>query len=608
MRRADLVLIFLLFSGLSTHAQPAYLGFDFNGTSDGEWTPIAGNWSVSGGKYRQTLTNGLAMTTLPYTYSDVSAQLTVQLVSPAADAWAGLAFFGASQTAQQKGMWLVLTANGTMDIRKNGQRISSSEPFATPTSPLTYYWEFVGPKSITRLPGILPGIDINGWDCDARNESGLVQLVTYNCAAIFDDVGVWNRGPAPAYTPRPEATPKALAERSFYCPAATTGAGGSLLKFWTAGALADRISNFAQLPDLLADARRTGSNIVYLVDWWDGGYSNKGDYLPSTTLGGATAFRDGIAALHAQGGKIVLYIEPFIVHRTRSAVGRNYGAAWGMMDNAQRYYGYYGDNDFYLMWPGAGAGWTQYLSDLCGALARDYAIDGVFLDSYGIQWGWIDYHPNHTGGTTGTAFNQGVLDLIRQTRNKMRQHVPAAVVWVEGSEQEQVLQEVSGSQIESLDLYSRKPWRDANLYQVFIAEYDLRAMQRILAVGASLACNDFFFSDVPSDSTLDKIRAGVQKQGGRELQQQMWKMVNVAYANGIVPPEGLRDPSDIDCDIQIAQYHNESGRVPIPGLPELVDYYRPRLVALRTVPHRLPADALREWLSATLAPAVLSIQ
>jgi hypothetical protein len=32
--------------------------------------------------------------------------------------------------------------------------------------------------------------------------------------------------------------------------------------------------------------------------------SIKGDYVPRIDLGGEAAFRDGIAALHAQGGRI----------------------------------------------------------------------------------------------------------------------------------------------------------------------------------------------------------------------------------------------------------------------------------------------------------------
>lgn len=61
------------------------------------------------------------------------------------------------------------------------------------------------------------------------------------------------------------------------------------------------------------------------------------------------------------------------------------------------FYPYYGHYEYYLMYPGAGSGWKDYIVELAGNLARDYAIDGIFLDSYGVHNDHIvlNYNPLH---------------------------------------------------------------------------------------------------------------------------------------------------------------------------------------------------------------------
>jgi hypothetical protein len=576
------------------HAQPQYLSYEFDGPGNEDWDALSGNWRFIDGVYRQGRASGLAVTTLPYTFEDLDLRTEIDIeFTGGPDAFAGFRFFAVHDPDSTEGYGLALSAGGPVLTFKDGDVIGSSDPIPNPLDPHTLYWEYVGPKSIARLDSYP---DVNGWDCDAKLRKGLVHLVTYNCAATFDYVTINNRGPLEA-PPGPEPDLPPLSERSFYCPAATTGAGGSLLKFWTAGALTDRISHFAQIPNLLDDARKFGSNTVYLVDWWDGGYSNKGDYVINQELGGEEAFRSGIRELHAKGGKIVLYLEPFIIHKN-SEIAQASGEAWAMMNSQGEYYPYYGLTQYYLMYPGEGSGWTEYFSDICGNLARDYEIDGVFLDSYGIQWDWKDYNPAHPNADTGLGFDRGVENLIDQVRRKMDDYVSNPVIWLEGSEQEHLLQVVDGSQIESLAVYKSKPWWYRFDYQVYIAEYDVRAMLDVLEAGASLACNDFYFADIPSDRDFRKLREGVEHKGGRDLQQRMWKMVNVAYANGIPVPGGI-DPAMIDCDIEIVQFQVPDGekRV-IPDLVRMVDYYEPLLIPLRSRPHRLPADLIRDWLTA----------
>ena len=72
--------------------------------------------------------------------------------------------------------------------------------------------------------------------------------------------------------------------RSLYCPAFCGGAGSGLMQYLGPGlmdrGIAPRITSFRELPKLLQEARRLGNDVIYLVDYWEGGYFNKGDYLP----------------------------------------------------------------------------------------------------------------------------------------------------------------------------------------------------------------------------------------------------------------------------------------------------------------------------------------
>ena len=72
--------------------------------------------------------------------------------------------------------------------------------------------------------------------------------------------------------------------KSVYCPVTCSGAGAALMQFGNPVLMFEgmkkRISSFLELPKFLDEARALGSNIVYLVEYWDGGYLNMGDFTP----------------------------------------------------------------------------------------------------------------------------------------------------------------------------------------------------------------------------------------------------------------------------------------------------------------------------------------
>jgi hypothetical protein len=180
-----------------------------------------------------------------------------------------------------------------------------------------------------------------------------------------------------------------------------------------------KLDTFENLPSMLRDARRLGCDCLYLVDYWEGGYELKGDYIPRSDLGGPESFRKGVAAVHQRGGKVLLYLEAFIIHR-QSKIGRQHGLEWAMLDSQGQPYSYYGRTRFFLMYPGPGSGWTDYLCGLVEHLTRAYGVDGFHLDSYGLQWNWKDHHPKHPNATDPSQFNRAAVQLVRTMRERIR--------------------------------------------------------------------------------------------------------------------------------------------------------------------------------------------
>lgn len=270
------------------------------------------------------------------------------------------------------------------------------------------------------------------------DHSGAVVLLSANSA------GEWTAGDA-------------LTLGSFSTPGATTTAVmRNDLQEDVFVVMKGRIRSFADLPLLLEEARSVGTDIVYLWDYWEGRpsvqadvdghgplvplhppYFNKGDYVPRADLGGEDALRRGIARIHELGGKVILYLEPFIIFkdsyvarfRPRSGfksqgeyLGGRYptkapleviaraerGAEWPIYDFT------------HTMVP-AFARWRSHVLKVVGRLI-DYGADGILLDSFGWQMNWpmhVDYsgpQGNEQLDLTSLDYTRGVLELADAVR------------------------------------------------------------------------------------------------------------------------------------------------------------------------------------------------
>ncbi len=334
--------------------------------------------------------------------------------------------------------------------------------------------------------------------------------------------------------------------RAIYSSFALSGAGGPLMKYPSDDIKKKLNGSFENLPVLLDEARKLGTDCIYLVDYWEPEYENKGDYIPRADLGGPEAFKRGVAKLHEKGGRIIVYLEAFIITRT-SDVGKAHGLDWAMMDSAGKPLTYYNLDRFYLMYPGEGSGWTDYICGVAERYVRDFGVDGFHLDSYGCQWDWKDYNPKHPGAENPAKFNAGAVNLVKTMRERVRKINPNAVIMLECCERPELLDECDGGQIESaawlcspVKVLLEKPWVNERKYKAFTSHYSMEENERVLEMGYNLSLPPWFLREsLPAEKDFQKMREPMEKASDwiRRMRT-LWYWDNLLYVNGIQRPKG----------------------------------------------------------------------
>lgn len=326
------------------------------------------------------------------------------------------------------------------------------------------------------------------------------------------------------------------------------GAGSALMSFGARTqpprTLPEHIASFHDLPVLLQQARRLGSDVMYLVDYWEGGYFVKGEYAPRADLGGPDAFRHGVAAVHEAGGRVIVYLEAFILSR-ECDIGRSHGLDWAMLDpdGSPKAYPTPDGANYYLMWPNSG--FADYLASLAERMIADYDVDGFHLDSYGCQSGWFDHHPAHVDGLEAGAFDTGSVDLLRNFRNRVRTAKPDAVVMIEGSDRRDLLAVADAAQDWSLRHLETKPWVLGS--KIFTSEFGLPQMERILALDHCVSAASWWLRDLPTSEELRTLReTELPSPSGHDWGEGQWRVratvgdvwwcYDVLWANGLVDP------------------------------------------------------------------------
>ncbi len=289
--------------------------------------------------------------------------------------------------------------------------------------------------------------------------------------------------------------------------------------------LPDLINSFREMPKLLEEAKSLGTNTLYFIDyyqgwqgqtgedaWWKRGESipsyigknearwyknawwNKGDYFPRSDLGGPEAFREGIEAVHRAGGRVIVYVEGFIVSE-QSHVGQAYGEEWAILTEegvlgpaAEPYYGNW------KMCP-ACPGWVEHMVDVCRRLVGEYGVDGIHIDSFGAQrMGYRCMNPEHNHPINETqVFHDGRVELARQVRKAIQEENPEAVVMIELPTMLSLFEVVDGSQDWGFKAVRNRPlWNQAGYTDLFSAGWSLDDIHRILAIGHKLSLGRFW--------------------------------------------------------------------------------------------------------------------
>ena len=213
------------------------------------------------------------------------------------------------------------------------------------------------------------------------------------------------------------------------------------------------ITDYTQMTALLDRAREFGTDVIMLCDYqvaakaspmWDeitadvdlseyssGRYltpqENKGDYIHiREDWGGNEAFKAGVAAVHEQGGKVIVYMESFIIYQLSMLAQemRDYAAILpsGYLDATY--------DDFYSM-VASSQEWQDKLAELAVMMVQEYDVDGIFFDSYGCHFNQLFATAESQEFVAIQEYNAQMVVMMERIRTAIRRIKPDAVVLAE---------------------------------------------------------------------------------------------------------------------------------------------------------------------------------
>ena len=323
-----------------------------------------------------------------------------------------------------------------------------------------------------------------------------------------------------------DGIPAWLLEAGAVYSARREGTGGAYQAFPEEGSMLTRISHFDEMDKLLEEARSFGTDVVLLVDYYEPAdttgldsslaskvrsmpYWNKGDYVPRSDMGGKEAFRNGIAKIHEQGGRVMVYVEPFIIFQY-SNIGRTIGFRWGAHNVTGAL-----DDSYSLCYTMVAAyeQWQDYCVKICEELVREYDIDGIFLDSLGWQWNRLYYTDGGKKIYSYEEYNQGFIELNNRIREAIREIKPDAVVLSESAggplpaynDGGWAAQNVWGDTTQAEGILA-SPVRYASNVNFITNGNNIKELNQVFAAGFSLAVSDYWNGDKAYIQQLVQIR------------------------------------------------------------------------------------------------------
>jgi hypothetical protein len=202
------------------------------------------------------------------------------------------------------------------------------------------------------------------------------------------------------------------------------------------------------LMDVYNDAQKLGSNVIYLTTWWEPPYSNKGDWIVRSDLGGAGGLQTAVGDIHKKSGKVILYMEAYIAAQTSKLVESGPGNGWEVMPwppiiptsigsdagTICQYAGPAGqpdkDNDCIAI---PDTQWQDYLINAAVNVMNATGVDGFFLDSWGWQMNWPVESSAENVAYTSQQWTAAALRFVDRFRAKIRSINPNAIVMGENN-------------------------------------------------------------------------------------------------------------------------------------------------------------------------------
>jgi len=373
----------------------------------------------------------------------------------------------------------------------------------------------------------------------------------------------------------------------------TLSAGSGLLHFPHSVLLRDQIKSFHDLPALVEQAQSIGTNIVYLVDWYEGGWTKKGDYLPDPEFGGEPAFRQGLAAAHRAGGRIILYVEGLIAEKSTN-IARQHGAEWSIIGKNNQPI----ENPFPGNWKmcPATAGWASHLEDVSRRVAA-YGADGIYWDDWGDpeEYACHSSAHHHPIGQT-QVYDNGQIAIARRVRAALEAGRPdGAIMVTEGNFRQPLFEFVDGSLSWSMSYFmTRWAWNSQGGTDTFVPCFSLDDWNQAVAVGAKLACPLQFLSPPPGQSAvafLDGELAKWNPERGKVITPSIVWGLNKWRNAGLIL--GLRVPGLGDIGAFPLAMGGEAPR-------DFLEELRPRAAAIDSALDRRQAPAATAYLKALL--------
>jgi hypothetical protein len=191
---------------------------------------------------------------------------------------------------------------------------------------------------------------------------------------------------------------------------------------------------FRDLPALFRDVKeKSGIEVLHVCGWNGRGHDTLyPDYDPDPALGTADDLRSAINAIHAQGGRVILYTNGRLVDPD-SAFARQSGGRCVCVDaNGQPYVErYFNSVRFQIACP-ACVEYGEYLAGQIGTLCRELGADAVQIDQISCNQGLPCHDSRHPHTTPANNFLEPTDRMLQTIRRTHLGIDPDSFTWIEG--------------------------------------------------------------------------------------------------------------------------------------------------------------------------------